>query len=253
MTVAAIGTQAYAAERYAPRNYDTKQSAYNNQEDRYAPSAYEPTHVIQQRNSPKDQQRLVMAELQQKARARELQQEQLRQSQEEQEELRAEQQRAVTAQLRQNPRFKAARDAEVQESRYATREEEQDPRYAAPSRRSPAELERERAIQEEELRAEEEMRAARADAQRRRVLADRARQAEEERYAEDRYDPRAAKRRALANEEFSEEKAKEPEKKKSTFDKAKDLASKENIDSLKAVGSTIGEIKNVLGGFGLFG
>lgn len=240
MTVAAIGGQAYAVDRGYARGG----------ENQYAAREPEEQDFRAERRSPQDQQRLVMAELQKKAHARELQQEQLRQRQEEQEELRAEQQRAVTAQLRQNPRFKAARDAEVQESRYAAREEEQDPRYAASARRSSAELERERTIREEE------MRAARADAQRRRILSDRARQAEEERYGDDRYDPRAARRRALANEEFTEEKAPEQKKeapvKKNVLEKAQDLASPENIEkakeaanTVKALGSTIGELKGL--------
>lgn len=245
MTVAAIGAQVFAADRgYAPRNYGGERNGYAEREPQEQDFRAE-------RRSPQDQQRFVMAELQQKARARELQQEQLRQRQEEQEELRAEQQRNVMAQLRQNPRFRAARDAEVQESRYATREEEQDPRYAASARRSPAELERERAIQEEEMRAEDELRAMRADAQRRRILADRARQAEEERYGDDNYNPRAAKRRVFANEEFLEEKAPEKkEEKASTIDQVKKYATAENLNMAK---ETVNTLKGVLGGFGLFG
>jgi hypothetical protein len=222
MTVAAIGMQAYAADGgYGARNHGGgERNGYAARE----PEEQEQDFRGEQRRLPNAQQSAMFAELKQKARARELRQEQLRQrqqEQEEQEELRAQQQQKVMAQIRQNARIKAEREAEEQESRYAAREKDQDPRYAASTQRPPAELERERAIREEEMREEDELRATRADAYRRRILDDRTRHAEEEPV------------------------------KKNVLQKAQALASKENIDTAKAVGSTISDLKGAWGG--LFG
>lgn len=208
------------------------------------------------------QQSAMFAELKKKAQGRartrqiELQQQEMRierqRIHEEQEELRAKQQRAVMEQLRRNEHLKAAREVE------------RNPMHTTTEGR--AKREQARAIREEEERLEDELRARKAEIQRRRILAERAQQEEErmleeehetqrmsrqKRYREDAYDDdtlRTTQKRKLDEELLAK---KEPEKKKSAIEKAKELASPENIAAVKNAAEGLGSTLNTLKG--LFG
>lgn len=219
---------------------------------------------LEEEDYRKDQERFqrqsaMFAELkkkaQERARARqiELQQQEMhierQRIREEQEELRAKQQRAVMEQLRRNERLKT------------TREEEQNPGYATTEGR--AQREQVRVIREEEERLENELRARQAEIQRRRILAERAQQ-EEERMLEEEHKTQQMRRQKRYREDAYDDDTlsgkrngkieKEPlgkNKKKSAIERVKELASAENIATVKNTAEGLGSTLNTLKG--LFG